>query len=152
MVHSVRAKSNEIAPAGGIGQIPGVGSFNGQLPILIQSGSVNMETAVTGQGHYVAPCDLKIVGALLNVIEQLGTGAGTIGAGTMADSDGLVDDYSVATSVTAGTTVDLTENAAFTGAALFNTVIPKGTVIVFQSNGGATTTGEACLVLVAVPV
>lgn len=147
-----RAKASEILPDGGLAQIPGVADAGKGLPILIQSDSVNMETAVARQGHFVCPCDLKIVGALLNVIEQLGTGAGTIGAGTMADTNGLVADYSVAISVTAGTIVDLTSDASFTGAALYNTVIPKGTVIVFQSDGGATTTGEACLLLIAVPV
>lgn len=145
----IQAKASRILQDGALGQIPGIAG-NGN-PFIIQSGSVNMETAVTGQGHYVAPCDLRVVGALLNVIEQLGTGAGTIGAGTMADTDGLVDDYSVAISVAAGTVVDLTADIACTGAALFNKVIPKGTVIVFQSNGAATTTGEACLMLVAVP-
>lgn len=152
MAKSPRAKASEVLADGALSQIPGLSNAaKGATPFLIQSGSVNMETAVAGQGHYVAPCDLRVIGALLNVIEQLGTGAGTIGAGTMADTDGLVDDYSVAISVTAGTIVDLTADASFTAAALFNTIIPKGTVIVFQSNGAATTTGEACLMLVAIP-
>ena len=157
MVHSPRTKASEVLADGALSQISGLSSAAKGLPFLINSGNVNMETALAGgQGHWVAPCDIRIVGANLVVTEQLGTGAGTIAAGIIpasgtADPDAIVDDYSVATSVTAGTAVDLTANAAVTGAAQYGAILPKGTVIYFTSDGGATTTGRACLVLIAVP-
>jgi len=160
MVHASRAKSNEIQAAGGLGTVAGASSLNGKLPIFIQSGNVNLETALAGgQGHYVCPCDLRVIGAQLTIAEACGTGAATIAAGIIpadgtgtADPDALVDDYSVATNVTAGTTVDLTALAAFTGAAQFGLVLSKGTIIYFSSDGGATTTGRGDIVLTAVPV
>ena len=153
-----RVKASDVLQNGGLAQIPGLTDSGKGHPFLIQSGNVNMETALSGgQGHFVCPCDLKIIGALLTIVEAMGTGAATIAAGIVpasgtADPDAIVDDYSVATSVAAGTTVDLTSNAAMTGAAQYGAVLPKGTVIYFSSDGGATTTGRGSMVLVAVPV
>lgn len=160
MVHSARARDNEILPSGGLQQVSGASSLNGKRPFFIQSGNVNLETALSGgQGHFVCPCDMYIVGAQLTVLEACGTGAATIACGIVppdgtgiADPDALVDDYSIATSVTAGTTVNLTALAAFTGAAQFGLVQPKGTIIYFTSDGGATTTGRGDIVLTAIPV
>lgn len=158
MTRSPRTRSNEIQAAGGLNQVSGASNLDGKLPFFIQSGNVNLETALSGgQGHFVCPFDLKIIGAQLTIAEACGTGAATIAAGIIpasgtADPDAIVDDYSVATSVTAGTTVDLTSNAAFTGAAQFGAILPKGTIIYFSSDGGATTTGRGDIVLTAIPV
>jgi hypothetical protein len=145
MTKGVRAKASEIQADFSLSQIPGLSNADAPLLGIIQSGNLNMETAVTAQGHWIAPCDCKVVGAYMQVTEQLGTGAGTVGAGLITDTDSIVNDYSVATSVTAGTLVDLTSNAAFLGGNL-----NKGDVVVFQTDGGATTTGRVVMFLVVV--
>lgn len=144
MVSSPRARANEVLMNGSLAQIPGLAASGKHLLANVQSGSLDCVNAVTAQGHWIAPCDCTVVGATARVLAVMGTGAATIGAGLTSDTDSIVDDYSIATSVTAGTVIDLPIAAA--GANL-----NKGDVVVFQSDGGATTTGSVAMTLAIVP-
>ena len=145
MVSSPRARAKEILYSGALAQISGLVNSGKAFLDVIQSGSLDCVNAVTAQGHWIAPCDCTVVGAFFQVITQLGTGAATIGAGLITNTDSIVDDYSVAISVTAGTIVDLTSDASFLGGDL-----TRGDVVVFQSDGGATSTGAVVMGLVVV--
>lgn len=136
---------------GRVSLIPGLAQLNADQPaFLIQTGLTSIFGGASGNLiNWLAPCAYKAVGAFAICTVVPGTGAATIGAGTTADTDGLLDDETMATNETAAFQ-DLTSSASFTGAALFGTGA-LGDIVVFQTDGGGTTTGKAIWGLVIVP-
>lgn len=142
MVSSPRARANEVLMNGSLTQIPGLAASGKPLLANVQSGSLDCVNAVTAQGHWMAPCDCTVVGATARVLAVMGTAAATIGAGLTSDTDSIVDDYSIGTGIAAGTVIDLPLAAGVN--------LNKGDVVVFQSDGGATSTGSVAMSLAVV--
>ena len=151
MVHAIRARTSEVQNDGKIKGIPGMTGLTAEQPaIIIQTGLTNIFGGASGNlVNWVAPCNYKAVGAFAICTVVPGTGPATIGAGTTADTDGLLDDVELGTSE-ATTFQDLTEDVLFTGAALYG-LGTQGDIVVFQTDGGGTTTGKAIWGLVIVP-
>jgi hypothetical protein len=117
--------------------------YDGGMPVIVQSGQMTVHTAQSGLIKWVAPFDYVIKQALIKVDEASGTAPGLVKAGTVADDDRFIDDYSVATDAAVGL-VDVTSS-------LVNTSGVAGDVIIFGNDGAATTTGLAHVILVIVP-
>lgn len=150
MVTNPSVRASEIILDGAYRSMPGfaLGAYRGDRPVdFIQSGVLDFFDGTAAVINHFIPFNYEVVGAVLLVTEQLGTGASllNIGAGQVGavDADKFVDDYSVATAVTAGTLVDLTLTATLTGAA--------GDLVQFTSGTGATTTGKGIAQLWYVP-
>lgn len=121
-----------------------------QPAFFLNTGLTNLFGGVSGNLiNFLAPFDYKAVAAYCICTVVPGTGPATIGAGTTADTDGLLDDENMATNE-ATTFQNLTASASFTGAALFGLGV-QGDIIVFQTDGGGTATGKAIWGLTIVP-
>jgi hypothetical protein len=121
-----------------------------QLPLFLNSGLVNIFGGASGNLiNFLVPFDWKAIAAYKKTTVVPGTGAATVGIGTTADTDGILDDKSLPTN-DALTFADLTLDAAFTGAALVLGGL-QGDIIVFQTDGGGTTTGKAIWGITIVP-
>jgi len=117
--------------------------YDGKMPLAINSGVMTLYTAVANNGSFVAPCDLEIVQATVNVIVAPGTAAAALKIGTRAGATAF-ESYSIATSHALGA-IDLPVSA-------FTTVnISKGDVVEFGTDGAATSTGDAAVTLVCIP-
>ena len=151
MVHAPRARTSEVQVDGKYKGIPGMTGLTLEQPaFIVQTGLTNLYGGASGNLiNWVAPCNYKAVGAFAICTVDPGTGPATIGAGTTADTDGLLDDETMGTSE-ATTFQDLTSAASFTGAALYGTGT-QGDIVVFQTDGGGTATGKAIWGLVIVP-
>ena len=136
---------------GRVSLIPGMAQLNADQPaFILQTGLTNIFGGASGNlVNWVAPCAYKAVGAFVRVGVVPGTGPATIGAGISTDTDGILDDRAVGTSESTAYQ-DLTEEAAFTDADLYGTGV-LGDIVVFQTDGGGTSTGKAIWGLVIVP-
>lgn len=143
MVDSPRASTSEVLYNSFMNKVPGLaGNSIDRFPILLDTGLTNLYGGASGNLiNFLMPCPWKPLSAYKICTVVPGTAAATIGIGTTADTDGILDDYSIATSE-ALTFLDLSTNAAFTGAALVAGG-NQGDIIVFQTNGNATSTGKA---------
>lgn len=143
MVDSPRASTSEVLYNSFMNKIPGIqGNSIDRFPILLNSGLVNLFGGASGNLiNFLMPCPWKPLGAWKICTVVPGTAAATVGIGTTAATGGILNNYSIATSevLTFG---DLTANAAFTGASLVAGG-NQGDIIVFQTNGNATSTGKA---------
>ena len=143
-----QAKASRIEQDGALRRIPGLtlGEYYADQPVFfIHSGLLNLHTATTASGYALIPFPASIISVQLALTEQAGTGPALVLAGHVGDLDAYVDDYSVATADAVGL-YDLTEEDAFV-----NAVIDAGDVVVFSTDGGATTTGTAFMTLICVP-
>ena len=146
-----QARASRVELDGPVSLIPGLSQLNADQPaFIIQTGLTNLFGGASGNLiNWLAPCNYKAVGAFAICTVVPGTGPATIGAGTTADTDGLLNDEEMGTGE-ATTYQDLTASTSFTAAALFGTGT-LGDIIVFQTDGGGTTTGKAIWGLVIVP-
>lgn len=151
MVDSPRAKAAEVLYSDSAKRWPGLDGLSmDKLPLALNSGLVNLFGGASGNLiNFLSPFNWKPVSAYKICTVVPGTAAATIGIGTTAATGGILNNYSVSTSevLTFG---DLTANAAFTGASLVAGG-NQGDIIVFQTNGNATSTGKAIWGVTIVP-
>lgn len=114
--------------------------------LVVQSGVLDMFAGTSIGGAFVCPFDARIVELQFVVLEALGTAASTFALGTLGDPDKFLNDYSVETSVTAGTAVDLSADAL-----LVDALIDKFELVAWSSTDGATTTGKVLAYAVLEP-
>lgn len=120
--------------------------WDGRPGVIIHgSDEVSLETAVTANRHLYIPWGMRFESVRLKVTQACGTAAGAIAIGKLGDADYYLDDYSVATSVTAGTELELINDAA-----MVVKDVAAGDVIYFNTDGGATSTGKAVVTCVLV--
>ncbi len=113
------------------------------------SDEISIETAVTANKPMFIPWAMTFAYVGVKVTEVAGTGPGTVAIGKLqpsADPDKYLDDYSIATSVAAGTILELVNDAAM----VIKDITP-GDTIYFNTDGGATTTGKVVVTVVLVP-
>lgn len=138
-----RTSVDRVTLGGKMNKMPGMpGLTLDQFPILLNTGLQNLYGGVSGNLiNFLVPFDYKVVSAYAICTVVPGTGNATIGIGTTADTDGILDDETMATNE-ATTFQDLSSSASFTGAALYGTG-SQGDIIIFQTDGGGTATGKA---------
>lgn len=131
------------------GYATGAFTLDQQVFDSISSGYLSLfGGAATLQSCTLIPADYIVSAAFMNLDVQPGTAAATISIGTSAAAGSILSAYSIATNQPVGW-LDLTTNAAFTGAAQFGIGGNQGDIIAFSTNGNATATGKAiwgCLV------
>lgn len=120
--------------------------YDGSLPVVINSPVMAYAaTAVSNQGSFVAPCDLEIVAAVLNVIVTPTHATADLNIGTRADADAFLDLFEV-TDLATGVHDLLTEG----GVLWVNKNINRGDVVEFELTA-ADTTGDIAVTLVCMP-
>lgn len=151
MVKGPSTVASRIINDGSIKKWPGMSGLSGDQPALaINSGLVNLFGGASGNLiNFLVPFDYKAVSAYCINTVNPGSGPATIGIGTTAVTDGILDDENIATNE-ATTFQDLTSSTSFTAAALFG-VGSQGDIIVFQTDGGGTSTGKAIWGVTIVP-
>lgn len=127
-------------------KIPGyqTGAYMGdQLPMdLMESGYTSLfGGANTNVASFIVPFDYLTSSAYMNLDVQPGTAAATVSIGISGSLNTILNAYSIATAQAVGW-LDLTTNAAFTGASQFG-LGNQGDIVIFSTNGNATSTGKA---------
>lgn len=150
-VKSPQADADRVIASGKLNKIIGFSGLSlDRLPLFVNTALTNLFGGASGNLiNFVVPFDYKAIAAYANVTVAPGTGAATIGIGTTADTDGILDDKSIATNDATGFR-SYVADVLFTGAALYNTG-SQGDIIVFQTDGGGTATGKAVWGLTIVP-
>lgn len=112
------------------------------VPFAINSGLLDLVTAVTEQNAFYFHVPMEVVEIRSRVRTACGTAAGTAQVGKVGDADffGL---QAHDTTDAAGTEFTWT---------LLNTLIEAGDVLYFNADGGATTTGDCDVTVVVRPV
>ena len=132
-------------------KLPGgykTGQYMGdQEPMMTINGTYVASNLTGGQATltasaFLVPCDYLAVAAYLNLVTAVTVAPATISIGIIGTLGAILNAYSIATSQATGF-LDLTANAAFTGAAQFPTASSigggnQGDVIQFSTNGGGT--------------
>lgn len=150
-----QAEISKVALSGLWKKVPGylAGTYMGdQQPIDNMSSNYSVGNLTGGQANsseFLAPCDYLAASAYATIITAPGTNPATISIGVLGSLNAILNAYSIATNATLGF-IDLTANAAFTGATNFN-LGSQGDVIVFNTNGGGTSTGTAMWGALIVP-
>jgi len=143
MAKLTRATADRVISGGKLNKIPGYAGLTlDQLPILIQSGLVNLFGGASGNLiNYLVPFDYKAISAWAICTVVPGTAAAVIAIGTTAATTGILNNENIGTAE-ATTFQDLTQATSFTGASLFG-LGNQGDIIVFSTDGGGTATGKA---------
>lgn len=122
--------------------------YDGAGIIHVSSGLIDLTTADTGSGHFVVPFDGTIEEFYYNLLEAPGTAAATLAIGKFGDLDAFLDDVSIPTTQATG----LVRIAGDTDlAAVASVTVSAGDVIIFGTDGGATSTGKAVAGFVLTP-
>ena len=123
------------------------GQFDGALSVVIPSPVITLTATAAGvqdQGPFLAPCDLKIVRALVKVIASTTSSLARLDIGERADPDSYLDAFPLTNLVAGLHELDLTA----TSFATLN--IAKGDVVEF-STPQATAAGVIAVSLVCMP-
>lgn len=116
--------------------------YDGAALLVINSGLVTLSTAQTDNAPFVMPCDGTIVQATARVTVAAGTATATLTIGTQASDVGIMD-KDFATTDGAGEYDCLAD--------LVTATVTKGDIILFGSDGNATSTGLVAITLVVSP-
>lgn len=132
--------------------IPGFteGAYMGDAhPFLVRSGDTLLDFYTsTGStyGYTMIPFNYTVIAAHYVLTQVLDGAQDLLNIGTVADPDAFIDDYAIATSVSASVLTNITGSLVAA-----NVNGNAGDIIQFSTGGGATSTGKGVATLVIIP-